>query len=198
MERHHSCIVTKSVIDYVEENDPSLVEPLLNDLGPELSGVSNIKSFLSDPNNWISSELLILLYDRVKKLFRNEDVVFHIGFDSVAKRRMGYAQRILLSAFRGYVRAPRRYALTLKRLQTLNDRFNRTKRVHINELRKDGAVVRLEWFTDIPIARDFCLMNRGVYTAVPVVWNEPPCELDERKCFFNGDDYCEVFLHVPQ
>jgi len=194
MERHHSCIVTKSVIDYVEENDPSLVEPLLNDLGPELSGVSNIKSFLSDPNNWISSELLILLYDRVKKLFRNEDVVFHIGFDSVAKRRMGYAQRILLSAFRGYVRAPRRYALTLKRLQTLNDRFNRTKRVHINELRKDGAVVRLEWFTDIPIARDFCLMNRGVYTAVPVVWNEPPCELDERKCFFNGDDYCEYHI----
>jgi PAS domain S-box-containing protein len=37
-------------------------------------------------------------------------------------------------------------------------------------------------------------MNRGVYTAVPVVWNEPPLHLEERKCYFQGDDYCEYHL----
>ncbi len=194
METHNSCINTKAVIDFVEERDPSMIEPLLRDLGPGLDGVADLKRFLSDPNNWVSSEVLIHLYDRVKKLF-HEDVVFDIGFESVAKRRLGYVQRILLSAFRSYVRAPNKYALTLKRLQTLNDRFNRTKRVHIDELRKDGAVVRLEWFNNIPMTRDFCLMNRGVYTAVPVVWNEPPCELDEQKCFFRGDDYCEYHIN---
>ena len=195
MEAHNSCINTKAVIDYVEEREPSLLQPLLDYMGQNLPGVEDVKTFLSDPNNWVSTDILILLYDKVKELLAREDVVFDIGFESVAKRRLGYVQRILLSAFRSYVRAPNRYALTLKRLQTLNDRFNRTKRVHIDELRKDGAVVRLEWFNNIPMTRDFCLMNRGVYTAVPVVWNEPPCELDEHKCFFKGDAYCEYHIN---
>ncbi|MGD9037129.1 MAG: response regulator [Syntrophobacterales bacterium] len=194
METHNSCINTKAVIDYVEERSPTLIGPLLKDLGPELEGVADVKDFLTDSNNWISTDLLIRLYDRVKELFGKDDVVFDIGFDSVGKRRLGYIERIFLSAFRSYVRAPNKYALTIKHLQILNDRFNRTKRVHIDDLRKDGAVVRLEWFKDIPMTRDFCLMNRGVYTAVPVAWNEPPCQLEEHKCYFKGDEYCEYHI----
>ncbi|MEE9530229.1 MAG: response regulator, partial [Syntrophobacteria bacterium] len=187
MEKHNSCINAKAVIDYVEERDPSLVEPLLKDLSPELAGVADVKRFLSDPNNWVSTHILILLYDRVKKLLAKDDVVFDIGFDSVGKRRLGYIQRILFFAFRNHAR-------TLKRIQSLNDRFNRNKQVQLVELRKDGAVVRLDWLNDIPLTKDFCLMNRGVYTAVPVVWNEPPLQLEERKCYFEGDDYCEYHL----
>lgn len=187
MEKHNSCINAKAVIDYVEERSPTLVESLLKDLGPELEGVADVKEFLTDSHNWISSDLLIRLYDRVKELCGNEDVVFDIGFESVAKRRLGYIQRILFFAIRNHGR-------TLKRIQSLNDKFNRNKRVQLAELDRDGAVVRLEWFKDIPMTRDFCLMNRGVYTAVPVVWNEPPLQLEERKCYFEGDDYCEYHL----
>jgi PAS domain S-box-containing protein len=187
MEKHNSCINAKAVIDYVEERSPTLVASLLKGLGPELEGVADVKEFLTDSNNWISSDLLIRLYDRVKELFGNEDVVFDIGFESVAKRRLGYIQRILFFAIRNHGR-------TLKRIQSLNDKFNRNKRVQLAELNRDGAVVRLEWFKDIATTRDFCLMNRGVYTAVPVVWNEPPLQLEERKCYFEGDDYCEYHL----
>lgn len=187
MEKHNSCINAKAVIDYVEERSPTLVESLLKGLGPELEGVADVKEFLTDSHNWISSDLLIRLYDRVKELCGNEDVVFDIGFESVAKRRLGYIQRILFFAIRNHGR-------TLKRIQSLNDKFNRNKRVQLAELDRDGAVVRLEWFKDIPMTRDFCLMNRGVYTAVPVVWNEPPLQLEERKCYFEGDDYCEYHL----
>ena len=187
MEQHNSCINTKAVIDYVEERNPTLIGPLLKDLAPELEGVADVKEFLTDSNNWISSDLLIRLYDRVKELFGNEDVVFDIGFESVGKRRLGYIQRVLFSAFRNH-------GHTLKRIQSLNDKFNRNKRVQLAELNRDGAVVRLQWFKDIPMTRDFCLMNRGVYTAVPVVWNEPPLQLEERKCYFEGDSYCEYHL----
>jgi len=187
MERHNNCINTKAVIDYVEERDPLLVEPLLKGLSQQLDGVTNSKEFLSDPNNWVSSHILIHLYQRVKELLGKEDVVFDIGFDSVAKRRLGYIQRVLFFAFRSHAR-------TLRRLQSLNDKFNRNKEVELAELNRDGAVVRLKWFRDIPMTRDFCLMNRGVYTAVPVVWNEPPLNLEERKCYFQGDDYCEYHL----
>jgi len=187
MERHNSCINTKAVIDYVEERDPLLIGPLLKDLSQRLDGVTDVKKFLSDPNNWVSSDILILLYERTKELLGNEDVVFDIGFDSVAKRRLGYIQRILFFAFRSHAR-------TLRRLQSLNDKFNRNKEVQLAELTRDGAVARLKWFRDIPMTRDFCLMNRGVYTAVPVVWNEPPLHLEERKCYFQGDEYCEYHL----
>ena len=194
MERHNSCINIKAVIDFVEERDPSLIKALLMDLDPELDDIPDLKGFLSDPNNWVSTAILIRLYDRVKKLFDKEDIVFDIGFESVSKRRLGYIQRIFLSAFRSYVRAPNRHAHTLNRLKILNDQGSRTKKVHLVELRRDGAVVRLEWHKDIVLTRDFCLMNRGVYTAHPVVWNEPPCHLEEHKCFFQGDDYCEYHI----
>ena len=187
MERHNSCINTKAVIDYVDERDPSLIGPLLDGLDPELTGIPDLKGFLCDSNNWVSTHVLIRLYDRVKELFQDDNVVFDIGFDSVAKQRLGYIQRILFFAFRDHGR-------TVKRLQSLNDKFNSTKRVHIEELRKDGAVVRLEWFRDIPMTRDFCLMNRGVYAAVPVVWGDPPCRLEEVKCFFQGDEHCEYHV----
>ena len=73
MEKHNSCINARAVIDYVEERDPSLVEPLLKDLSPELAGVADVKRFFSDPNNWVSTNILILLYDRVKKLLAKDD-----------------------------------------------------------------------------------------------------------------------------
>ena len=187
MERHNSCINTKAVIDYVEERNPSFLEPILKDLSHALDGVVDAKKFLSDPNNWVSTDILILLYERTKKLLGQEDVVFHIGFESVAKKRLGYIQRVLFFAFRNHGR-------TLKRIQSLNDKFNRNKEVQLAELSRDGAVVRLKWFKDIPMTRDFCLMNRGVYTAVPVVWNESPLHLEEHKCYFQGDDYCEYHL----
>jgi two-component system cell cycle sensor histidine kinase/response regulator CckA len=194
MERHNSCINTKAVIDYVEERDPSLIGPLLQDLDPELTGIGDLKKFLCDPNNWVSTIVLTRMYERARKLFHDEDVVFNIGFDSVAKQRLGYFQRILLPAFRKYIVALYGHAAAIRRLQTLNDEWNRTKAVDIVDLRKDGAVVRLKWFRGFPLTRDFCLMNQGVYTAFPVVWNERPCELIERKCFFRGDDYCEYHL----
>jgi PAS domain S-box-containing protein len=187
MERHNNCINTKAVIDYVEERDPALVEPLLDGLSQELDGVVDVKTFLSDPNNWVPSDILIVLYKRTKELLGKEDVVFDIGFESVAKKRLGYIQRVLFFAFRNH-------GHTLKRLQSLNDKFNRNKEVELTKLSRDGAVVRLKWFKDIPMTRDFCLMNRGVYTAVPVVWNEAPLHLEERKCYFQGDDYCEYHL----
>ncbi|MBW1979581.1 MAG: PAS domain S-box protein [Deltaproteobacteria bacterium] len=194
MERHNSCINTKAVIDYVEEHAPESLPLLLQDLSPELAGVEDLKGFLSDPNNWVSTDVLIRLYERVKRLFDDENVVFQIGFESVARRRLGYIERIFLLTTGKYARALYGYPLTLKRLQSLNDKFNRTKRVEITELHRDSAVVRLHWYQGIPMTGDFCLMNKGIYTAAPVAWKESPCQLVEPKCFFKGDDYCEYHI----
>ena len=54
-----------------------------------------------------------------------------------------------------------------------------------------SAIVRLHWFPEIPSNLDFCLFNQGIYTGIPTIWNLPPAILEETKCFFKGDDYCE-------
>ncbi|MCK4426392.1 MAG: PAS domain S-box protein, partial [Deltaproteobacteria bacterium] len=55
-------------------------------------------------------------------------------------------------------------------------------------------VIRLIWSKDVPLSRDCCLANKGVYRAIPTIWGLPPARLEETKCFFNGDDYCEYHL----
>jgi len=184
MERHNSCINTKAIIDFVESHDPSLVDPLLDSVKSIFPEVEDLKAFLTDPNNWVSTKVLISLYNQTKQLFGKDDIVYDIGYESVAKRRLGYIQRILFFQYRHPTRI-------IERLQHLNDKFNRNKSIEIAGRKKDGVIVRLKWFKDLPLTKDFCLMNKGVYSAVPVVWKDPPCEVREQKCYFKGDEYCE-------
>ena len=191
MEHHNSCINTKAAFDYISDQEPALVQPLLKAMQPMFPGEDNLYGFLMDPNNWVSSTVMIAFYEEIKKLLGRDDVVFDIGYQSVARKRLGYIQRILLFAFRDHRR-------TLKRVQQINDRFNRNKTVEVINAHERGAVVRLNWFDNLPMTRDFCLMNQGVYTAVPVIWGAPPLQLSEHKCFFKGDPYCEYHLHWDQ
>lgn len=187
MERHNSCINTRAVIDFVQTHDAERVAPLLDSVKPLFPEVQNLKSFLTDSNNWVSTEVLLLLYNQVKLLFSNENIVYDIGFESVAKHRLGYIQRVLFFQYRH----PERM---IKRVQGLNDKFNRNKDVEVKIHEKGNAVIRLKWRRDIPLSNDFCLFNQGIYSAIPVIWGNPPARLEESRCYFRGDDYCEYHL----
>ncbi|MDD5450742.1 MAG: response regulator [Desulfovibrionales bacterium] len=186
MEKHHSCINTLSVIEYFQEHAPGLVDELLQQLGPEVDDLPDVKGFLMDPNNWVSGYVLINMYRNAKRLL-GDDVIFKIGYDSVIKKRLGYIQRILLCALRGPEQA-------IKRIQTLNDKFNRNKAIHTVDLNNKGAILQLHWFRNVPLSEDFCSVNKGIYTAVPVFWGLPPAHLEETRCFFKGNECCEYHL----
>ncbi|MFY9941906.1 MAG: ATP-binding protein [Desulfobacterales bacterium] len=186
-ERHNSCINSLAVIEYLEKEQPGAINNLLKGFDTELHGVKDPKAFLSDPNNWISAPLLGVLYARVKKILEDEDAPRKIGFHSVTGKRFGYIQRILLAALGGPVRA-------LRHIQRVNDHFNRTKRVECLETGGTTATIRLHWNPDIPLTEDFCRYNKGIYEAVPVIWNLPPARLVETECFFHGGRYCEYKL----
>jgi PAS domain S-box-containing protein len=59
------------------------------------------------------------------------------------------------------------------------------------EAQGDRAIVRLHWFKNIPANIDFCLFNKGIYSGIPTIWNLPPGIVEESKCYFRGDEYCE-------
>ncbi len=187
MNKHTGCINSLAVIEYIEEREPGKLAELFKDLGPEMAGVPDPKAFLSDLNNWISSSLMVLLYERARRILGDDDAAYKIGFSSVLKQRLGYIQGIIIYAFGNPAKA-------IRHTQRVNDHFNRTKRIELLSFSCNNAVIRLIWSKDIPLSRDFCLMNKGVYKAIPVIWGLPPSRLEETKCFFKGDEYCEYHL----
>ncbi len=184
---HNSCINSLAVIEYAEKTRPGSAAQILARIEDELPGVTDPRAFLSDPNNWISAQLLARLYARAKTVLADDDVARKIGFHSVTEKRLGYIQKVVLAALGGPVRA-------LRQIQRVNDHFNRTKRVEMLETSGHSATIRLHWNGDIPLTEDFCRMNKGIYEAIPVIWGLPPAELVETECFFHGGRYCEYQL----
>ncbi len=187
-DQHHvNCINSLAVIQYIEEHAPSSLPTLLDKLIPEIRKTQDIKCFLSDPNNWIPSSLLIQLFENAKNILDDDDAPFHIGYNSVLRKRYGHIQKIFIYS----LGSPRQ---SIKKLQKLNNHFNRTKTVEIISLTKTSATIRLHWDKNIPLNIDFCHYNKGIYQAIPTMWGCPPGEITETKNFFNGDKYCEYHL----
>ena len=187
MEKHHSCVNTRAIIEYFQEKVPEELPRLVAGLGAEIQQLANPLEFLMEINNWVSSDVVIQMFENARNITQDDEIAFKIGFDSAARKKLGYIQRIILFAYRN----PKR---TLRQVQKINDKFNRNKTVDLVSTTRDHAVVRLHWFREIPATADFCLFNKGIYTGIPTIWNLPPAILDETKCHFRGDDCCEYHL----
>ncbi len=187
MEKHHSCLNTRAIIDYFRENHPAALAGLLANLHEEIDSLSNPAEFLTEINNWVPSDVVIRMFENARHITGDPEVAFKIGFASAAGRKFSYVQRILLAAYGN----PRR---SLRRAQQINDRFNRNKRVEIVETTRDSGILRLHWDLGIPATKDFCLYNQGIYIGIPTLWDLPPGVIDEPMCFFRGDPFCEYHL----
>lgn len=184
MEKHHACLNTKAIIEYFQEHFPALVPALLTDLHPEIDLLDNPQEFLCDINNWVSSEVVVRLFDRARKLSGDPEIAFKIGQFAVTQQRFGYVQQILTRA----LATPRR---ALMRLQALSDKFNRNKTLEVIFLGRRQAILRFRYFRHLSASPDFCLYNKGILTAMKGFWGLPAGALEETRCFFRGDEYCE-------
>jgi PAS domain S-box-containing protein len=187
MQKHHSCLNTRAIIEYFQENLPEAVPQLFVGLGPEIEELANPQEFLMEIHNWVSSDVVSKMFENAKRLTNNSQVAFQIALESAARKKLGYVQRVILFAYKN----PRR---SLKKVQEINDKFNRNKTVEVVETKGDSAIIRLHWFRHIPANLDFCLYNQGIYSGIPTIWNLPPALLEETKCFFKGDAYCEYHV----
>jgi len=187
VDKHHSCLNTRAIIEYFEAQSPEAVPALLAGLGPEIAVLADPREFLLEANNWVSSEAVIQMFDNARRITGQADIAFDIGFQSAARKKLGYVQRIIMFAYKN----PRS---TLKRVQAINDKFNKNKQIEVVSTSRDRAVIRLHWFPHIPGHLDFCRFNQGIYSGIPTVWNLLPAQVVETQCFFQGDGYCEYHL----
>jgi hypothetical protein len=125
-------------------------------------------------NNWVSSDVVTRMFENAKRLTRNNQIAFKIGFDSAARKKLGYVQRIIMFSHKN----PRQ---TLKRVQAINDKFNRNKTIELVSTRRNnsGAAALVK---NIPASLDFPVQSR-IYSGIPTVWKVSG-NLEETKCFF--------------
>ncbi len=190
MEKETSCINSRAILDYVKKHNNGDCSALLKSLDPEIDALQYPEGFLRDSNNWISCGLLCKLYERSKLILQDETAAYQIGRYAAGNISLGYAQRIVFKAFWSVRKA-------LKHGQKINDQWNRNKRVELVELKRNEAVVRLHWNTEMDVRKDICLYNQGVYTSLPQVWGGSPATLKEKCCYFKGASYCEYYITWP-
>ncbi len=188
MERNVSCLNSRAVIRYIRRHLPEKLDSLLAGLDPFFDTVDDVEAYLTDEHNWISQEVCSRMFARVREYTGNADVARLIGHQSIVERRFGYVENILIKAFGhpyfSIIRAP-----------AINDKFNKTKRVEIVRADWNHAVIRLHWYEGLGSTRDICLYNRGIYEAIPSIWNLPFARSTEHSCVFEGGEYCEYEFH---
>lgn len=190
MEKEVNCLNSKVILGYVKEHNNGDYSSLLKNLDPEIDALSDPERFLIDPNNWISCTVASKLYERARMILKDELAAYKIAKYAVERTKLGYAQRIIAKGFWSYKTG-------LKHVQKLNDKWNRNKRVELVEIKRNGAILKLHWNSQMDVSKDLCLMNQGTYTFLPLIWGGSPLDLKEKCCFFNGAPYCEYHLKWP-
>ncbi len=183
MERHNSCINSLAIIEYISRHYGN-PEELLKGLEEDLHGVPEPLAFLKDPNNWISSDILRKLYANARRISGDENVAYKIGYESVTHNKLGYISDILLRIWSSPEKA-------FPRVKRINEKFNRNKEIEVIRLPGNHVILRLRWFKHLNLNTDFCLMNQGIYSAIPTIWGLPPGKVIETQCQFKGGFYCE-------
>ena len=99
MEKHHRCLNTRAIIEYFQENMPDEVHRLFTGLGPEIEDLANPHEFLMEINNWVSSDVVTRMFENAKVITQDNEIAFKMGFESAARKKLGYVQRIILFAY---------------------------------------------------------------------------------------------------
>jgi putative nucleotidyltransferase with HDIG domain len=179
-----NCLNIKAVYEYVSSRIPRKAHLIFKDLPGVYANVERPVEALTDENNWVSNELAVKVFQNAKEILGDEEAPFSIGMESIARRQFGYIQKLFLRAFGGP-------AGLLKRINHINSQFNTNKIVETVYSSPRHAVVRLHWKENRGLTADICAFNRGIYSAIPTIWDLPPAEVQEPYCFFRGDPYCQ-------
>jgi signal transduction histidine kinase len=190
MEKETSCINSRAILGYVKRYNGGDCSALLGNLDPEIDDLPDPEGFLMDPHNWISCEVCSKLLERARLIFHDEMAAYKIARYAVEKTALGYTQGIIIKAFWSTKTA-------LKNLQKINDKWNRSKKTELIEVKRNQAIVRLHWDPQMKVSKDICLLNQGAYSFMPLIWGGRPINLKEECCYFDGAPYCEFHLKWP-
>jgi signal transduction histidine kinase len=190
MEKEVNCVNCKAIIEYVRAHNNGECSRLIAGIHPEIDSLKNPIAYLTDTKNWVSTSVIIKLFERVRSLFQNDHIAYEIARFVVENPSLEKRHLQFVKSFWSYKSA-------LNNLQKINDLWNRNKKAELLEIKRNHAVVRLHWAPDVNTSKDLCIFNQGHYTFLPMIWGGKPLSLKEKCCYFDGAPYCEYHLKYP-
>lgn len=190
MEKETSCINVKPIFHYLEAKHAGKFRELVGCLHPEIDVLDDPVAFLCDGNNWVSTEVVVKLFERARLALKDDRAAYHIGKFSIKNVSPGYILKIFVKAFWSS-------KMAFKHAQRINDKFNRSKRVELAASERGSAVIRLHWDPNMVLSKDLCLYNQAIYTFMPTIWLGTPIKLEETRCYFEDHPYCEYHITWP-
>ena len=139
--------------------------------------------YLLDAANWISNELLSILYWNTVAILDDPAAIYKAG-RNIFKTAVG--PQVILMRMAGV-------QTIINRLPQENAKFNRNRTIEIVENRNGLAVVKIFWDQTSSVDKHFCDMNKGVYEGLGKLTGNP-ATVAEKKCQFEGDEYCECHI----
>jgi putative nucleotidyltransferase with HDIG domain len=179
-----NCMNVKVVYDYLVRKTPEKALELFKNLPAKYAVLTDPVMTLTDENNWVSSDLIVQIFKNIKEILNDPEAPYHIGFESITQRDFGSIQKFFIYTFGSPIGV-------LRRVNHINTQFNTTKVVETIYASPNRAVVRLHWKENRALSADLCRFNRGIYAAIPTIWNRPPATITESFCQFEGDPYCQ-------
>jgi PAS domain S-box-containing protein len=167
MKKEISCRITRTLLMYVRETNSG-------SLGNLLEGVALDETYLSDVNNWVSHDVLQVLYERMVRLLDDEKAVYRMALASERFQSLGVLHRIarLLGSPRlSYLQAPK-----------FNRFFKLNGIILIHEIGDSWVVLEDRYHDPGRKTRFDCDYTRGVLAGIPTVYGLPLAEIEEIRC----------------
>jgi len=165
-EKEISCRVTNTIINFVKKER--------GDLRDILRGLNHTEEYLIDSNNWISQETFNLISDRVKRLFKDNEILFKIGLSIEALKTAGvidYVTRLIGDPLYIVKKAPK-----------YNIYFDKISQLTVLKSTSKSATIKIAPLTGQSISKDLCYFSAGVLAAIPKIRKFKLNKIIEEEC----------------
>ncbi|MBW1781455.1 MAG: response regulator [Deltaproteobacteria bacterium] len=169
-----SCRVTRTLLLYVKEKNNGNLENLLDELPVD-------EGYLSDVNNWISHELLQVLYQRMIDLLEDPNAVYNMILTSKPQKVLGMLDRM--------VRLLGSPKLIYSQAPNYNKFIKLNGEVIVHDVGPSWAVIEDRYFDGTQKTRYDCDCARGVFANIPRVFGLPVAKIEEIKCQVTPEKY---------
>lgn len=162
-EKGISCRLTNAIIDYVKKENGD-VKDLLKDL-------EHSEEYLSDRNNWISLKSFDAVCVRLKRLFKDNEILFKVGLSvkesaiaDIAARFIGDPQYIIRKA------------------PTYNVHFNKISRLTVLKNSSTSATIKIAPLPGYAASKDLCYFSAGTLISMLHIQGLKPVKIIEEEC----------------
>ncbi|WP_372682550.1 response regulator transcription factor [Desulfosarcina sp.] len=131
------------------------------------------KQYMENPNNWISRDLVVELFNRCEKVFNDPFIMYKIGLEGWSHQKGAYSS---------FVRLLLRPSLIFKFMPKLNSMQVNFFKMHIERIKHNQVEFKISYTDNSMAHRHGCLLNLGFSASFPTYVWKVSSDIVEHEC----------------